>query len=62
MMYQCLDKSHLFPRVFHDDNWILGGASKEVRGKNHGKVAGVHLSDAHNIWADKNLEKPDQEG
>ena len=60
MMYQCLDKSHLLPGVFHDDNRILGGASEEVRGKHHGKVAGVHLGDAHNIWADKNLEKPDE--
>ena len=61
MMYQCLDKSHLLPRVLHDDDGILGGTAKEVGGKHHGEVAGVHLGDADNIRADENLEEPDEE-
>ena len=60
MMYQSLDKSHLLPGVFHDDNGILRGTTEEVWGKHHGEVAGVHLGDAHNIWVDKNLKEPDE--
>ena len=62
MMYQGLDKSHLLPGVFHDYNGVLGGAAEKVGSKHHGEVAGVHLSFAHHIRADKNLEKPDEEG
>ena len=60
MMYQCLDKGHLLPGVFHDDNGILRGTAEKVGGKHHGKVAGVHLGDTNNIWADKDLEEPYQ--
>ena len=59
-MYQCLDKGHLLPGVFHDDNGILRGTAEKVGGKHHGEVTGVHFGDANNIWADKDLEEPYQ--
>ena len=61
MMYQSLDKSHLLPRVLHDDNWILGGTPEEVGSKDHGEVGGVHLGDVDHVGLDEGLEEVDEE-
>ena len=61
MMYQSLDKSHFFPGVLHDDNWILRGTPEEVGSEDHGEVGGVHLGDVDHVRLDEGLEEVDEE-